>query len=237
MAYQHGPGQPPYGQPPYGPPPGYGYPPPPPPPRPGRGPLFWLFAVGLPVVVLFSCTAALVTVGATGSLEPTDRLPAAQRPSTAAPPPSQPAASEPATVPTAPTDPATQPPPATQPSQPPPATQPSQAPPATQPSQDPASQPGARRTLLTDNGNGTKNTAQFTVDASWELHYTYNCSGDVIGTGIFSARITEGTSLVDLAANETGKSADKTTPQYRAGTFHLEITASCPWTIEVIDVP
>ncbi|MEV6981588.1 hypothetical protein AB0M95_10075 [Sphaerisporangium sp. NPDC051017] len=214
MAYQHGPGQPPYG-----PPPGYGYPPPPPPPRPGRGPLFWLFAVGLPVVVLFSCTAALVTVGATGSLEPADRLPAAQRPSTAAQPPSQPAASEPATVPTAPTDPATQPPP------------------ATQPSQDPASQPGARRTLLTDNGNGTKNTAQFTVDASWELHYTYNCSGDGIGTGIFSAHITEGTSLVDLAANETGKSADKATPQYRAGTFHLEITASCPWTIEVIDVP
>ncbi|MEU8271248.1 DUF4352 domain-containing protein [Sphaerisporangium sp. NPDC049002] len=60
MAYQQGPpGQPPY----YGPPGGYGYPPPQPPHKPGKGPLFWIFVIGLPLVLLFSCTAALVAIG------------------------------------------------------------------------------------------------------------------------------------------------------------------------------
>ena len=60
MAHQQGP----YGpqQPHYGPPPGYGYPSPPPPKR-GRSPLFWVFAVGLPLVLLFSCTVAVVAIG------------------------------------------------------------------------------------------------------------------------------------------------------------------------------
>lgn len=82
MAYQQGPpGQPPnygppnYGPPGYGPPPGYGYPPPPP---PGRSPLFWIFVVGLPVAVLFGCTAAVVLIGTPTSYTTSSRPPSAQ---------------------------------------------------------------------------------------------------------------------------------------------------------------
>ncbi len=80
MSYQHGPQQPPYG-----PPPGYG---PPPPRRPGRGPLFWLFIIGLPLVVLLSVVLALTTLGMPtvtfGAPEATPaggRLPASPAPS------------------------------------------------------------------------------------------------------------------------------------------------------------
>ncbi|GII88290.1 hypothetical protein Ssi03_62800 [Sphaerisporangium siamense] len=124
----------------------------------------------------------------------------------------------------------------------PPAVQPTtSAPPAeTQQTSQPQAQPpaaGERKVLLTDNGNGRKNTQQFTVDASWALHYTYDCSKTSIGTGGMSATLLDGTKYVDLVVNETGASADKTTPQYNAGSFHLEITGPCPWTIEVVDVP
>lgn len=73
MAYQQGPpGQPPH----YGPPPGYGYPHPPPPS--GRSPLFWIFVVGLPLVVLFSCTSAVIVLGTTPTSDPSSRPPVAQ---------------------------------------------------------------------------------------------------------------------------------------------------------------
>lgn len=76
MANQYGPHDPrqqpqrPYGQPPhpptgypqhqYGPthtPPGHGYGGPPP-PKPGKGPAFWLMAIGAPLVLMAGCVAA-----------------------------------------------------------------------------------------------------------------------------------------------------------------------------------
>ena len=53
--------QQPYGQ-PY-PPPGYGYGYGPPPQKPGRGGVFWLLAVCAPILLLFGCVAAVVSVG------------------------------------------------------------------------------------------------------------------------------------------------------------------------------
>ncbi|GII79079.1 hypothetical protein Sru01_40610 [Sphaerisporangium rufum] len=104
-------------------------------------------------------------------------------------------------------------------------------------SQPPPATPGERKVLLTDNGSGRKNSAPFTVDASWALHYTYDCSQSSTGSAFMSATLLDGTRHVDLLVSETGASADKTTPQYRAGTFHLEIAGSCPWTVEVVDIP
>lgn len=69
---------PPQGQPPYPPGP-YGYQPQPP-PKPGRSPLFWLFVVGLPLVLLFSCTAGVIILGTTASNTDLQQPPVAERP-------------------------------------------------------------------------------------------------------------------------------------------------------------
>ncbi len=84
MSYQQ---QGPYGpqQPPYGPPPGYGYPPQP--PQKGKGPLFWIFVVGLPLVLLGSCMGALVVIGSSAPDIVTATAPPAENPRRAEPRP------------------------------------------------------------------------------------------------------------------------------------------------------
>ncbi|GAA0441252.1 hypothetical protein Acor_72920 [Acrocarpospora corrugata] len=119
--------------------------------------------------------------------------------------------------------------------------QPSQTPPESQPTQNSPSPPPATngQVLLSDNGTTNKTTAQFTVDATWQIHYTYDCSANPIGTGHVSAAIKSGAETIDTPLTEIGTKADKTTPlQTRPGTFTLEVTSIlCSWTIEVIDVP
>ncbi|GAA1007309.1 hypothetical protein Aple_017870 [Acrocarpospora pleiomorpha] len=116
---------------------------------------------------------------------------------------------------------------------------PPNTPPAT-PAADPASQPPAAtgNVLMSDNGTGNKTTAQFTVDASWQIHYTYDCSANPIGTGHVAITIKSGTQTIANPISELGTKTDKTTPQTTPGTFTLEITSiGCTWTVEAIDTP
>ncbi|GIH28648.1 hypothetical protein Aph01nite_69580 [Acrocarpospora phusangensis] len=102
------------------------------------------------------------------------------------------------------------------------------------PAQPPAA---ARGALLSDSGAGNKTTAQFTADDSWQIHYTYDCTANPLGTGHVSATLKAGEELVETPFTELGTKADKTIPQSRAGTFHLEvISIGCEWTIEVTDL-
>ncbi|MFC6079847.1 hypothetical protein [Sphaerisporangium aureirubrum] len=262
MAYQQGPPSPYYGPPPgYGyPPPGYGHPPPgydpppppPPPPPHGRSPLFWLFAAGLPLVVLASCTAALITVG-TPLLDPAPRQPApAPLPTIAEQPasPIQPFTPAPAATTQPPGGAVTQPSggPVTQPSngpvtQPPggPVTQPSDGP-VTQPPGGPVTQPtrrtqaGGGTVLATEAGTGAKNTRQFTVDATWEIRYTYDCAEFPGGHGNIIVSLMGRDGPVDIPVTAAGPNGRDTAPQYRAGTFHLSVVSPCEWTLEVADI-
>ncbi|GAA0990233.1 hypothetical protein GCM10009555_075670 [Acrocarpospora macrocephala] len=112
--------------------------------------------------------------------------------------------------------------------------------PPTTPAADPASQPPVTGgdVLMSDNGTGNKTTAQFTADASWQIHYTYDCSTNPIGTGHVSVTIKSGTQTIANPISEIGTKTDKTTPQTTPGTFTLEITSiGCTWTIEAIDTP
>jgi hypothetical protein len=112
--------------------------------------------------------------------------------------------------------------------------------PPTTPAGDPASQTPAAggNVLMSDNGTGNKTTAQFTVDTSWQIHYTYDCSTNPIGTGHVSITIKSGAQPIANPISEVGTKADKTSPQTTPGTFTLEITSiGCTWTIEAIDAP
>lgn len=227
MAYQQGPpGQPPhYGPPGYGPPPGYGYPPPPPPP-PGRSPLFWIFVVGLPLAVLFGCSAAVILIGTPTTPVTSSQPPAAHNSPTdgvLVDPYTEPPAQE-----TAPArEPQQQPAQPSQPAQPvEQSTQPSQSAPA-----------GAGAVLVSDEGSGTKNTAPFTADASWELRYSFDCA-DFGAKGNFIVTVYDAQNRpVALAVNTLGEKGEDKTPLYTAGTVHLEVTSTCKWKLTAVDVP
>jgi hypothetical protein len=92
--------------------------------------------------------------------------------------------------------------------------------------------PPAPKVLLSLSGNGITNTAQFTTTGPWELHYSYNCTAFLGGTGNF---------IVDAVGDDTdylvnGLSAGTTavSNSYQTGTQHLEINSECDWTVKVI---
>lgn len=92
--------------------------------------------------------------------------------------------------------------------------------------------PPAPKVLLSLSGNGITNTAQFTTTGPWELHYSYNCTAFLGGTGNF---------IVDAVGADTdylvnGLSAGTTavSNSYQTGTQHLEINSECDWTVKVI---
>ncbi|MDH6113626.1 hypothetical protein P3T36_005211 [Kitasatospora sp. MAP12-15] len=107
-----------------------------------------------------------------------------------------------------------------------------QAPAVQQPTaQAPAAQappPAAPAVVLQASGSGIKNTAQFTVGDQWTLAYTVDCS--TFGqSGNFIVSDESGMPLVnELKDKDSGSS-----PQYNAGTHHLEINSECAWTVTV----
>lgn len=77
-------------------------------------------------------------------------------------------------------------------------------------------------------GSGIKNTAQFTVGDQWTLAYTVDCSA--FGqSGNFIISDENGMPLV----NEIKDKDSGSSPQYDAGTHHLEIDSECAWTVTV----
>jgi hypothetical protein len=82
--------------------------------------------------------------------------------------------------------------------------------------------------LLKVSGNGINNTKQFTTGDSWNLAYTYDCTS--FGqAGNFAVTDESGMPLV----NELKLKGSGSSPQYNAGTHHLEINSECDWTITV----
>ncbi|MEV4575927.1 hypothetical protein AB0K16_22045 [Nonomuraea jabiensis] len=98
-------------------------------------------------------------------------------------------------------------------------------------------EPAKPRTVLVASGQGIKNTEQFTVDGTWELRYSFDCSGSYIGTGYMGVYLYEGRSLRGVAVNQTGKSGKDTTPQFDSGTLRMEVNSTCKWSLKVVDIP
>lgn len=95
--------------------------------------------------------------------------------------------------------------------------------------------PPAAKTVATFSGNGTENTAQFTVTGTWKLDYSFNCS-DFGGQGNFQVFEDGGQDLngVEVNALSTGQSGS-TMAYGDGGTHYLEVNSECAWTVKVID--
>jgi hypothetical protein len=113
---------------------------------------------------------------------------------------------------------------------------------AEQPAEQPAQQteqskPAEPVVLISAEGSGTKNTAQFTADATWELRYTFDCANFGIKGNFIVAIQDAQNNMVDVAVNVLADKGEDKTPLYSAGTFHLEVTSPCAWKITAVDLP
>jgi len=96
----------------------------------------------------------------------------------------------------------------------------------------PVSQPV---TLLNISGNGSKSTQTFTTPSnSWQLHYTYDCSGFGY-KGNFQVMVytSDGSLSNNAFVNELGHSGSDTEYYHTGGTYYLEINSECTWTVKV----
>ena len=141
---------------------------------------------------------------------------------------------EPTTVPT--TAAPTVPPPAVAPATVAPTTVPATVPRTTSPPTTVA-KPAPPQTLLTQSNEGGEITTPFTVPsnaATWDVHWTYNCS-DNGGVGNFIVNVLEGGGIDvgDVGVNQLG-GGDSGTQQYHdQGSFSLQISSECIWSIQV----
>ncbi len=88
------------------------------------------------------------------------------------------------------------------------------------------------RAVLTDHGDGIKDTASFTVSGDWELKYSYDCSS--FGqAGNF--QVYEDYPDGDILANALAKKGAAVTHEHDGGKHWLKISSECDWKITVID--
>jgi hypothetical protein len=91
-----------------------------------------------------------------------------------------------------------------------------------------AAAPAKPTVVLTAHGSGIKNTAPFTTGDNWTVTYTFDCTG--FGqAGNFMVSDENDMPLV----NELKLKGTGSTPQYNAGTHHLQINSECDWTLTV----
>lgn len=98
---------------------------------------------------------------------------------------------------------------------------------------DPTTEAPQPTTLLTTTGNGIKATTEFTTGDSWNLTYTFDCSG-FGSSGNFA--VTEYTTgeMTGILVNALAASGQDTVPVYDAGRHHLEVNSECDWTLTVV---
>lgn len=97
----------------------------------------------------------------------------------------------------------------------------------------PAAPPRAAAVLLSRPGTGTQRTARFTATGDWTIAYTYDCA-KFGQAGILQIYVyTADGQFADVAANALGTTGEGSQPEYKAGTFYLEVNSVCDWTVEV----
>jgi len=117
-----------------------------------------------------------------------------------------------------------------------PTTAPVTVPRTTSPAPRPAPKPAPAQTLLTLSNEGGETTPSFVVPANaaqWDVQWTYNCSANG-GVGNFAVEVFNGSGrdLNDAAVSQTGTGGSGTQYYEDQGTFSLQITSNCIWSIQ-----
>jgi hypothetical protein len=94
----------------------------------------------------------------------------------------------------------------------------------------------AAKTVLTLAGNGTKNSANFTVTQDqWTIAYNYDCT-NFGQAGNFAIDINDSKGQLDFTkpgVNEMAIKGNSSTVEHGAGTYSLSIDSECDWNIAV----
>lgn len=94
--------------------------------------------------------------------------------------------------------------------------------------------------IFTQSGTGTATTSSFKVPSTWDLAWSFDCSQNVINTGLFSVSIYDDygqDSTLDFdnqGVNQSGAGTNGVEHYHSGGnTKFLKIIATCPWTVTV----
>lgn len=85
-------------------------------------------------------------------------------------------------------------------------------------------------------GSGIQNTRTFTVPASWQVQYSFDCSSfGTSGNFIVSVYNVDGSPSLDNIAdvNRLSLSGNGTQYYYVGGTYYLSVNSECDWSIAV----
>lgn len=98
------------------------------------------------------------------------------------------------------------------------------------------SSPAAKPAVATFTGSGTRTTRRFTVTATWQLAYSFNCSAE--RPGKFQVFEDGGSHLNRVMVNDLSTSFDASTQAHDDGGSHyLKINSKCTWEVKVVDEP
>lgn len=92
------------------------------------------------------------------------------------------------------------------------------------------------RTVLDISGGGTKSTQTFTVEKSWQLQWSYDCSnfGDS-GSFMVAIKNSDGSPSDNEDVSQSGTSGADTEYYHTGGSYYLEVDSECKWHIVVED--
>jgi hypothetical protein len=94
--------------------------------------------------------------------------------------------------------------------------------------------------LLALKGSGTKTTQKFSAASDWDLQWTYDCrafiGGYPGGHGNFIVDVLngDGSRSQNQGTNQLGVKDQGVEHFHVGGTFYLEVTSECTWTMKVI---
>ena len=98
------------------------------------------------------------------------------------------------------------------------------------------SSPAAKPAVATFTGSGTRTTRRFTVTATWQLAYSFNCLAG--RPGKFQVFEDGGSHLKGVMVNDRSASFDASTRVHGDGGSHyLKINSECTWEVKVFDEP
>lgn len=85
--------------------------------------------------------------------------------------------------------------------------------------------------LLEASGTGPKITGRFTAKSGWDMSWSYNCGQNVGG---FSAQVYDASNQPTLlGVSDVGTSASGVKRYSTPGTYYLQISSGCSWSIAV----
>jgi hypothetical protein len=94
--------------------------------------------------------------------------------------------------------------------------------------------------LLDIKGSGTNTTQKFSAASDWNLEWTYDCTAFIGGFAgghgnfIVDVRNTDGSRSQNQGTNQLGVKDQGIEHFHVGGTFYLEVTSECNWSITAV---